>query len=172
MKLFAVSAVRINASVCAEADVHAFGEGTLKCAMHRINRGMSFSCDSGRDVNVLIEALLQALRGHQRWDEIRAALLHHVESFVIEEAAVLDGVDSGANGTLGGFGAVSVRGRFAAQSMSLVDDRVQFLLRELWRVDVVRRRKHAARSTNLDHVGAIFVIEAHCVTSLIGAVDY
>ena len=57
-------------------------------------------------------------------------------AFVVDEGAVLDGVDAGAHRALGGLGAVRVRGRLAAERVRLVDQRVELGLRELRRVDL------------------------------------
>src|SRR4029077_7708445 len=81
------------------------------------------------------------------------------------------GIDAGENGALGAFVAVGVRGGFAAQRVSLVDDGVQFFLSELRGVHIVGERMDAARRAHLNYVGAILVIEPHGVTSLIRPVD-
>src|SRR6185295_20114076 len=76
------------------------------------------------------------------------------------------------DGALGGFSAVTVRGDFAAQRVSFIDDGVQLFLRELRRVHVVSRRKNAATGAGLDDVGAVFVREADGIAGLVGAVDH
>src|SRR2546423_7576324 len=55
--------------------------------------------------------------------------------------------------------------------MGLVDNGIELGLSELWSVHVIGERKHPSGGANFDDVGAVFVIEAHGVTRLIGAID-
>ena len=50
---------------------------------------------------------------------------------VVEERAVLDRVDAGADGALGALGAVGVRGHLSLSGVGLVDQRVELRLGEL-----------------------------------------
>ena len=62
------------------------------------------------------------LAGEQGGHELGAALLHHAQRLVVEERAVLDRVDAGADRDLGAFGAVGVGRGLLAQPVRLVDD--------------------------------------------------
>ncbi len=171
VKLFGVAAVGIDGGVRAEPDLYPFGQRALKCGMHGVNRQVRLGRNRRRNVNVAIKLFLKALGGHQCGDKVGPPLLHHVQVFLVEEAAMLDGIDAGTNGAFGGFRSVGVRGGFAMKRMSFVDQRGQFLLRELRRVDIVCGREDAAGGADLNNVRAIFVIEAHRVASLIRTID-
>ena len=115
VKLFRVAAMRINSGVRAQSDLDALGEGPLKRAVHCVDSQVGF-CGWGRwHVDVAIKFFLKTLRSHQSWNEIGAALHHHVQIFVVHKTAMLDGVDACSNGALGGFGAVGVGGSFSAE---------------------------------------------------------
>ncbi len=171
VKFFGVAAVRVDARVSAETDFYALRERPLEGGMDGSGGGMGFCSDGGRNVDAAVKFFLKALNGHKRGDVIGALLLHQVESFVIEEAAMFDGIDAGANGALGGFGAVSVGGGFQAERMCFVDDGVEFFLGELRGVNSIGGRENTAGSAHLDHVGSVLVVEADGVASLFGTVD-
>ena len=84
---------------------------------------------------------------------------------------MLDGIDSGQNRPLAGFGAVRVRGGLAMQRVRFIHQRVQLGLGQLRNVHVVGGRKHAAAGAGLDHVGAVLDVEPHRVARLVGRID-
>ena len=96
-------------------------------------------------------------------------LVHHLHGLVIEERAVLNRVDAGANRDLRPFGAVCVRGGAPAEPMRLVDQRVHLRLRELRRPHIVGQRQDAAGRAHLDDVGAVLHLKADRVAELIRA---
>src|SRR2546423_9794724 len=55
--------------------------------------------------------------------------------------------------------------------MGLVDNGIELGSCELRSVHVIGERKHPTSGANFDNVRAVFVIEAHGVTRLIGAID-
>ncbi len=64
-------------------------------------------------------------------------LLGQRDAFIVDQAAVLDGIDAGANGVLDRLRAVGVRGDFAPKLVRLLGDGLQFLegvLRCAWLV--------------------------------------
>ena len=125
-----------------------------------------------RNIDAFIELLLKPLNGHQRRHQISSALLHHVESFVVEKSSVLDRVHTRANRALCGFGAVAMRRHFQTQRVRFVNDGVELFLRELRRIDIVGGREYAAAGAGLDHVGAVLVHQPHRVSRLIRAIDH
>src|SRR5208337_4513700 len=100
--------------------------------------------DGRGDIEAAVKFFLEALNGHECGHKVSAVLLHQVESFVVQEAAMLDGIDAGPNSAFGGFRAVGVSGSLAPQSVGFVDDGVEFLLRELRRIDIIGGREYAA----------------------------
>jgi len=98
--------------------------------------------------------------------------VHHAQGLIVQEGAVLDGIDAGANGPLGRLGAVCVGRGLALQRVRFFDQGIEFGLRQLWGIDVVGRRKHAAAGAGFDHVRAVLDIESHCVTRLIRGIDH
>ena len=84
---------------------------------------------------------------------------------------MLDGVDAGADGDFGARGAVGMGGGLAAERVSFGDQRVQFGLRELRRIDIVAQGQDAAGGAGFDHVGAVFDVVAHGQTGLVRTVD-
>ena len=144
VELFGITPVRIDGGVCAQADFDAFGDCALKSGMEGIGRGMRFGGDGRGDIEAAVKFFLAALNGHKCRHKVGAVLLHQVESFFVQEAAMLDGIDAGADGALGGFGTVGMSSRLAPQSVSFVDNRVEFLLSELRSIHVVGRREYPA----------------------------
>ena len=84
---------------------------------------------------------------------------------------MLDGIDAGANGSLGPLRSVGVGSRFLAERMRFVHDGVGFFLGELRDIHFIGGREHAASGANLDHIGAIFDVEADRTPSFLGTVD-
>src|SRR5580704_144595 len=124
MKFLGVAAVRVNRCVGAKANLDALGQSLLKRQMHGSNGEMRFYSDGRRDGDSAVKLLLKSLNRHQCWDVICSALLHHVQSFVVHKTAVLDGINTRANGPLGGFGSVRMSGGLVAQGMRFIHNRV------------------------------------------------
>src|SRR5579863_4556638 len=108
MKFLGVAPVAINASVGAQPDFYVLGEGTLKRLMHGGDGGARFGFNGGGHVDAAIELLLNALDGHQGGNEVGAVLVHHVERFVVEKAAVFNRIDACTDGALGGLRTVGM----------------------------------------------------------------
>jgi len=172
VKLFGVSPVGINGGVGAKSNLDAFGEGALKGGVDGVGSGVGFGGDGWGHVNATIKHFLEPLNGHEGGHEVGAALLHHVESLVVEEAAVFDGIDASSNGAFGGFRAVGMSSGFAAQGMGFVNDGVEFFLGELRRIHIIGGRKNAAGGADLDHVRAVLVVKADGIASFIRAVNH
>src|SRR5262249_19164429 len=109
--------------------------------------------------------------GGQRGDEKYTAIVHHAHGFVVEEGAVLDGIDPRANRTFGGFRTVGVSCRFTAQRVRLRHQRIEFRLAQLWDVDIIGGRKNAAAGTSLDDIRTVFDIEADGILRLFRRID-
>ena len=77
------------------------------------------------------------------------------DAFVVDQAAVLDGIDAGADGILDRLRAVSVGGDFAAEFVSLFGDGLHFLERVLRRAGLIAFAEDAAGGADLDEVGAV-----------------
>ena len=92
------------------------------------------------------------------------------DALVVDEAAVLDGVDAGARAFLMPCGAVGVGGDRAAQPVRLLDGDLQLLEGELGRAGRVAAREDAAAGGELDHVDAVLDLGADDVADLVGAV--
>jgi len=75
--------------------------------------------------------------------KVRAVLLGELEALVVDEAAMLDGVDARTDRHLDRFGAVRVRGDLLAPAMRFVDDRIHLGLRVLRRADRCLVAQHA-----------------------------
>src|ERR1700751_4749102 len=85
---------------------------------------------------------------------------------------MFDGVDSGPNGALRAFGAMSVCRGFKPQSMRFIDQRVEFGLRQLRRVHGIGKREYATCRASLDDGRTVFVCEANRPACFIGSVDH
>ena len=85
---------------------------------------------------------------------------------------MLDGIDAGEDRVADSLVAVGVGGDLQMQHMRLVGDRLHLLEAQLLPADAVAQRKHAARSADLDHLGAIFVHPADLGAALGRAVDH
>src|SRR5580698_4846041 len=94
-------------------------------------------------------------------DEIRAVLLGQRDAFVIDEAAVLDGIDAGVDRVLDRLRTVRVRGDFAAEFVSFFDDRTQFFERVLRRAGLIAFAQYSAGCADLDNIGAVLHGFAH-----------
>ena len=80
---------------------------------------------------------------------------------------MFDRIDPGPHRALGRFRAVRVRRRLPPQRVGFVHQRVEFLLAQLRNIHIVGGREHAAAGAGLDHIGAVFDVEADRVASLI-----
>src|SRR4029077_17322424 len=98
--------------VLPKADVYALRERLLKCFANVRDGHLRFDGDRGRNINALVEPLLQTLNGHQRWYEIGSVLLHHVEGFIVEKSSVFNRIHARADSALCGLGAVAMRSNF------------------------------------------------------------
>jgi hypothetical protein len=130
-------------------------------------RGLRLGGDARRKRGLRVAAG-DVLERHERRDEESALRLHHPERLLVEERAVLDRVDPGADRGLRALEPVRMRRRLLAQAMGLVDDRVHLGLRDLGRVDLVLQGEHPTRRHHLDDVGAVLHVEAHRVPERIG----
>jgi hypothetical protein len=65
-----------------------------------------------------------------------------------------------------------MRGRLAAERVGFVHQRIQLCLRQLRRIHVIRQRKHPARGAGLDHIRAVFHVEADRGPHGFGAVGH
>ena len=82
-------------------------------------------------------------------------LLRQRDAFVVDEAAVLDGIDAGANRVFDRLRAVRVRRDFATQLVRFFDDRLQLFERVLRRARLIALAQDSAGSADLDHIGAV-----------------
>src|ERR1700745_901886 len=82
--------------------------------------------------------------------EVSAALLHERDVFVIDIAAVFDGIDSGENCVFDSERTMRMVCDFAAEAGRGVDDGLHFFRAELLERGIVAFRKHAAGGHKLD----------------------
>src|SRR5229473_7670452 len=75
-----------------------------------------------------------------------------------------------AHGEFDSFGAVRMRGDFSLKLICLVDERFQLFKTVLSCADRVAFRQHTAGRTSLDHIGAVFDLQAHRLANLLRSV--
>src|SRR5579864_6358023 len=100
-------------------------------------------------------------------DEVCAALFGEAASFVVDEAGVLDGIDTGEDCVLDAFSAVCVGGDFASGHVGGFGGDFEFFERVLRRAGAIAFGKHSAGSENLDDVDAVFYLRANDVAQLV-----
>src|SRR5262249_32180294 len=143
-----VQAVRIDARVRAERDLHARLHRLLEVlpldlVALRLLRG-----EVGRDADRL--ALTDVFGVVDVGHEVGAALLHQADSLVVDVGSVLDRGDSGADGVLDALGGVRVRRDAQALVRRLLDRRADLLVGILDRVGVAAVRQEGAGREDLD----------------------
>ena len=137
MEFLGVPAVRIDRGVRAQPDFDPAADGFPDRSGQRLRGLPRLLFHGGRQVAATGHLFPQTLGGHQGGHEVRTPRLHHVECFVVQEGAVLDGIDAGADRPFGARCPVGMGGRLAAQRVGFVHQRVEFGLGELRRVDVI-----------------------------------
>src|ERR1035437_495742 len=170
VKFFGVAAVGIDGGIGADDHLHSAGDGLAHGGVEGGDGLAGFGGHHGGQV-AIGETFLEAFGGHQGGNVVRAAGFHHVEGLVVEEAAMLDGIDAGADGDFGAARSVGVGGSFAAQGVRFGDDGVEFGLGELGGIDVVGEGEDAAGGAGLDDVGAVLDVVAHGLAGLVRATD-
>src|SRR6185436_18853593 len=113
----------------------------------------------------------KAHASRESWNEEHAAVMHHLQRFIVEECPVFDRIDARTNRPLGRFGSMRMCGSFSAKRMRLSDERVEFSLTQLGHIDVVCRRQNPAAGTSLDNVGAVYDVEPNCITRIVFGID-
>ena len=136
-ELAGVAAVGVDAGVGAEGYFDAGGDGTADGEVDGVEGEAAFADDAGVEM-ASGDAFADAFVGHERGDVVGAFSDHEFQTFVVEEGAVFDRVNAGADSSFGTFGAVGVGGGFFAHAVGLVDEGVHFFLRQLCIVDRVR----------------------------------
>ena len=164
-----VQAMRFDAGIRAHGDRHADFHRVLEHLLHLRRRGARLHCNGRRKG---VEALADPGAGEQRRHQVHMLLLHFRQRVVLQKAAVLDRVDPGGDGHLGGAVAVAVRRDLAAPVVRLGDDGIHFFLGQLRIVHRIRQRQHAARGHELDHVGAELDLIAHGGAAFFGTVAH
>ena len=112
------------------------------------------------------------LKAKQRGHEPGAALLHQLRAFFVEHCAVLDGVYTGANGSLDAFGTFGVSHNFFPGAMSNLDGLSHLFLAQFLHCVIADRIHHAAAGHQLDPVGAKFNVAAYGYADLIDRISY
>ena len=158
-ELAGVAAVGVDAGVGAEGDFDPGGDGAADGEVDGIEGEAAFADDAGVKTPAG-DAFADAFCGHEGGDVVGAFGDHQLQGFVVEERAVFDRVNAGADGAFGTFGAVGVSGGFLTHAVGLVDQGVHFFLRELGGVDVVVKGHNAAGGANLDDVGTVLDVPA------------
>ena len=99
-------------------------------------------------------------------------LFEEGDRFVIHQRAVLDGMDSGADGALDALGAMGVRGDVEVVILRCFDDRANFFFGELRVLATFRDTEYASGRGDLDQVGAFFVALPHGFLGILHAIDH
>ena len=87
--------------------------------------------------------------------------LEQRDGLVIEDGAVFDRRDAGANGGLDAVGAVRVRRDGDSVTLRLVHDRLHLFVGILLCADRTFERQHAGRRTDLDELRAVLDLVSH-----------
>src|SRR5581483_3118219 len=170
-ELAGVVAVRVDAGVGAEGDLHAVLVGAAEGGE-----------DPGADVEGLGRHLRRVGAGHPGvgadglagdggGHEPGAVLLHQLHVWLVHEGAVLDRVDAADHGAADRLGAVGVGGDGEAVVVRGGDHRLDLLLGHLRVVGRAGFVEHAAGRHDLDQVGAVLVVLAHRLPGVRRAVD-
>src|SRR5262249_9564059 len=168
-ELFGVPSMRINSGVRAECELHSGARGLLKILSLRATDhslfldylfGVAELGELGQDVIVVVDV----------GDQISPALFHHLDAFVVNQAAVFDRGHAGADGALDAFRAVGVSGYALAPHFGFFDYGVHLFLRKLRRADRLFFGEHARRRDHLDQISAVFDLEANQLANLADAV--
>src|SRR5262249_48450185 len=102
--------------------------------------------------------------------KISVMLFGQGDAFVIDEAAVLDRVDTGEDRVLDGLRAVSVGGDLSAQLVRFLGDGLEFLLSILRGAGLIPFGEHSAGSMNLDQIRAILDVFPHFLAHRPGSI--
>src|SRR5262249_33767174 len=95
--------------------------------------------------------------------KIRAVLFHDFDCGVVDVGTVLNRIDTGFRRPGDALRAVSVRGNFSPQAMSVGHNGLHLFQCVLRSAGIVAFGKHATRGADLDHVGAVLDDLAHLV---------
>ena len=153
-ELAQVPAVRRDPRVGAHRDLHAGRDGPLDRLPVDVDEFGRLADAGGRDRRAGRHGIEDALGRHERRDQPRAALQHHLDRLVVEEDAVLDAADAGPDGGLDPGRPLGMGHDRDAGGVRLGDQDVQLVVAEVPVARVVARRQDPARGAHLDLVGA------------------
>ena len=110
------------------------------------------------------------LEAVERWHQPGAVLLHQLRAFFVEHRAVLDGIDSGADGGLDALAAFGVGHYFLSGAVGNFDGLCHLFLAQFLHAVVADGVHDAAGGHELDPVGAVFDVAADNALDVVGSV--